>query len=51
VVGENYEAGVEMYSLEHGGAKVKYYCLSAPSGDEIEKTFLELSQPHMRESK
>lgn len=50
VVGENYEAGVDMYSLEHDGAKVKYYCLPVPSGDEVERAFEELTQRHMRDS-
>jgi hypothetical protein len=49
--GADREAGVEMYSLEHYGAKVKHFCLPAPSGDEVEQAFEAVSERHMQGAK
>lgn len=44
------EAGVEMYSLEHHGAKAKHFCLPMPSDDEVGRAFDALSKHHLREA-
>lgn len=47
--GENRVAGVEMYHLEHGGAKVTYACVPVPDSAEYDALFANIDEANRQE--
>lgn len=48
--GENRVAGVDMYDLEHSGAKVSYTCMTVPDSAEYDVLFAEFHEHNRQDT-